>query len=419
MGSIFDILKKAGAALVILVLILMMGLLFSSQPIEEITSIFTGSSDVGEFEGEVISARDYSFQEESCRNWINEQKLGQSEYFLKYCIQNRLRQSYALSRIGKRLAFEVSPASVKKEILAQSRLEYASQQNVDPDDKWSLGDIYRQNLSSFPLEWRGRQRILSDTYKLLSAPFPVSPAKKQWEKEAKQIKLSLRLLYFRNEDLRGKLKAKVRVSSQEIQERFEKEMQQKQAKLKQTEQTEQTEQKAQQKSKTKLSADKKKSLREEIQKEKVTQMEAELHSSLKALIQVERDKKALEKIAAMTAVPVHNLGKRALSDLGSLQIGKDRISLFQKDFIKHIDHKIQNKALGPLQSGAFQVYVEILKIHRPTSLLFKKEREPAQKTETKIEADTKLSNEFLNYLIEQESKRGNFTLYEQQTQQAR
>ena len=108
MGSFFEIFKRLGAILVVLVLILMMGLIFSSQPIEEITRAALGGSSMGEFAGESISSRDYGFYERGCRSWMTEQKFGTAKHFLEYCINTRMRQSYTLAKLGQRLGVDAS-----------------------------------------------------------------------------------------------------------------------------------------------------------------------------------------------------------------------------------------------------------------------------------------------------------------------
>ena len=68
MNSAFGWMKRIGAIFVIIVLILMMGLIFSSQPIDEIIQVFSGGTNIGEFDGEQIPARYYSILKTVAKN---------------------------------------------------------------------------------------------------------------------------------------------------------------------------------------------------------------------------------------------------------------------------------------------------------------------------------------------------------------
>ena len=172
MGTFFELFKRIGAILVVLVLILMMGLIFSSQPIEEITRTALRGSAVGEFAGTPISPKDYAFYENGCRSWMLEQKFGAAKHFLEYCINTRIRQSYTLAKIGERLGVKSSPDLIKSKLWEDARSQYEAQTDIPEEDRLSIHEIYRLNFSSLPLEMRMRQNSAQEAYAILNTSFP-------------------------------------------------------------------------------------------------------------------------------------------------------------------------------------------------------------------------------------------------------
>ena len=220
MGSIFEISKRIGAIFVILVLILMMGLIFSSQPLDEIMQVFVNETSIGQFDGEDIPIRYYALFENGCRTWIEEQKLGQADFFLQQCLNTRIRQTYVLAKIGARMAFHPSVSLVKRDVLEQSREEYQQQADIDPEDRLSLNEIYRYNLSGLPIDLRVRQRAVQDSYNVLRHPFPTLNSKKEWERAIAQTTLQLRVVYYKENELLEEFKKKITPDAAEVEKRF-------------------------------------------------------------------------------------------------------------------------------------------------------------------------------------------------------
>ena len=426
MSSPFEIIKRFGAIVIVLVLILMMGLVFSSQPIDEITRTITGDFSAGEFAGKPISRKDYAFYENSCRSWMQEQKFGAAKHFLEYCINTRIRQSYTLAQIGQRLGLKASAELAKGKLWEDAQTQYEGQTDIPEEDRLSINEIYRFNLSSFPLEMRMRQRSAQEAYQVLNLSFPEISQKEKWEKAAQKTTLDLRLIYFDDRTMSDLLKEKVSIGEAEVIQLFREEQANRRKNLKKNKSAKPFKQEllpspAQRKSITAR-------LKSIKAKKELDLIKAKIKHLLSAPPQKNKKFK-LEKIVQFTGIKIISLSKVSLSELDRVQADKSILNLMQKEFLEKIKKtKLNTGAFGPIQSGPHTVYAEITKLDFPGLPLVqlpRKEKKTKQKSAAKStkkdknaakelqesynkKTDSPLTKKFLEYVIDEEATRANF-----------
>ena len=430
MGSFFEIIKRVGAIVVVLVLILMMGLIFSSQPIEEITRTIAGGSSMGEFAGDPISRKDYAFYENNCRSWLVEQKLGAAKYFLEYCINTRIRQSYTLAQIGQRLGVKTSAELSKRKLWEEAQTQYEAQTDIPEEDRLAIHEIYRFNLSSFPLDIRMRQSSAQESYAILNLSFPKTSQSKIWEKASQKTTLNLRLVYFDDRIITELLKEKVKIGEAEVIGLFRKEQESRRENLKKA--TTPKPSKISGNLELRPSPAQRKNIEERIKSTKAKKELDIIKAKVKHLLArpPQKNKKLkLESIAQLTGIEIVSLSGVSLEGLGRVKAGKNILNLMQKEFLEKIEKRnLGTKVIGPIESGPHTVYAEITKLDFPglpipkLSLKAKKNKVPANKAkkEKDISAeipksydkktDAALTKKFLDYVIDEEASRANFKL---------
>ena len=441
MGGLFDIIKRLGAIVVVLVLILMMGLIFSSQPIEEITRTIAGDFSLGEFAGDPISRKDYAFYESGCRSWMAEQKFGAAKHFLEYCINTRMRQSYTLAQIGAKLGVKTSVDLMKSKLWEDAQTQYEGQTDIPEEDRLTVHEIYRFNLSSFPLEMRVRQSSAQEAHQVLNLSFPEISQKEKWEKAAKKTTLALRLIYFDDRTITDLLKEKVSIGEAEVIQLFRKEEESRRKNLKKA--------KAAKLPKPKLvpSPAQRKSIRARLKSTKAKKELDLIKAKIKHLLArppQKNNKLKLERIAQLTGIEilsfVDKADKVSLEELGRVKAGKNILNLMQKEFLEKIKKaNLSTRPFGPIESGPHTVYAEIIKVNFPGLPIPKqppKDKRVKKKALTKNDSkakkgqdstqgkaqdstqeipesydkktDPSLTKKFLDYVIDEEARRSDF-----------
>lgn len=424
MGSLFDSFKRFGAILVVLVLIVMMGLVFSSQPIDEITRTITGDFSVGEFAGDPISRKDYAFYKDSCRSWMAEQKFGALEHFLKYCINTRIRQAYTLAHIAKKLGLQTSAELSKRRLWEEAQTQYEEQTELSEEDRLSVSEIYRFNLSSFPLDIRIRQSSAQEAYQILNLDFPELSQKEKWEKASQKTTLNLRLVYFDDNTMIDVLKKTINPPEAEVIRLFREEQRDRHKTLPKN--------KGQKplKMETQPSPAQRKNINERLKSAKAKKELDLIKNKIKHILarsaQINK-KVSLEKIAKLTGLKILSLAQVKLSELGHVKAGKDIFNLTQKEFLEKIKRTELNKgAFGPIESSSHTLYAEITKIDfpgLPPPLLHAKnkkkalagvneDRDKKARESYDKKTDDSLTRKFFDYVIDKEASRAAFSVQE-------
>ncbi len=399
----------------------MMGLVFSSQPIDEIIETISGGVSAGEFAGKPIPVRDYAIYENQCQAWIKENKLGGHKFFLEQCINVRLRQVYVLAKIGERMGLSVSPETIKREVIEEAKREYDLQTALDPEDRLSINDIYRYSLSRFPMDIRTRTRTTGAAHGALKSPFLSYPNQDNINHAATKTSLQLRLVYYQSQELQKRLKKNIEVKEEEITQLFSQEQEEKKKKIedlrKKGESTAVNNNQAKLASlNLKPSPVQRKRLSERLKDSKAKKQLTLLEKKLVEMAKNQKAKYNLKTFSTELQTSITDLGTVRLDKLSQIKIASNvTFNLMQADFFSQLAVKNpQDRIVGPLKSGPYTLYVQVSQINyagipKPKNIA-KKTTKKNTKAKINTKPDNNLSNELMSYLIEEESRRGNFKL---------
>ena len=224
MYRFFEIAKRWGALLLVAVLILMMVLIFTSQPIDELTSVFTGSSGAGTFSSKKISWDEYGIHEQTCKSWAREQGFeAQNTYIIDYCIRSRLKRYYVIPMIGSRLGIDETAKTVKEKLYDAARDAHQGQEAVDLEDRLSVDALYRSELGRLPIDLRVREGTVRNVYQLLNHPFLSPASDKDIERFSQGIFIDLKIITYNGKKIIRELEKGLSISESEIQEAYQKE----------------------------------------------------------------------------------------------------------------------------------------------------------------------------------------------------
>lgn len=407
MYHFFEIAKRWGAFLLIAVLILMMVLIFTSQPIDELTSVFAGNSGAGSFSSKKISWDEYGIHERSCKSWAREKGFGaQNSYIIDYCIRSRLKRYYVIPMIGNRLGIDETSKTVKEKLYDAAKDAHKGQESVDLEDRLSVDSLYRSELGRLPIDLRVREGTLQNVSQLLNHPFLSPASDKDIEQFSQGIFIDLKIIAYDGKKIIRELEKSVRLSESEIQEAYQKEQKAASSSSKPSLPSNSAQKKSSDSSpnNTRLSSQDRKRIESSLKTEKATLEKSIMESRLKAL--TKKGDVELSKISALIPKPIVTLGRVSLSDLRKLKVGSETLNLMQSSFLSQATQSnFSKKTIGPVRQGNLEFYVSIHKIHLPNkkrSVIVKgKENDPNQE---------KIHQVFLNYLVEEESSRGNFKL---------
>lgn len=384
MNGPVDTIKKVGAGLIVLILIGMMGITFSSQPISEITAILSGQSGPGEFEGKEISRAMVNLALNQCKERYR--SFGEiPDYFLNNCIENELKNLIVLPALGRKLGLDVPDSKVQKELMEAVESRYRSQSGyADPDDRLDMREIYNRELQFNPLDVRKAIEATRSTYESLR-DFPVSPDMKQASVATDGISMNIRYIQYSTSDLLKSLGKEVVVSEEEIREAYEKEQ-------------------AEKKDEEKRPLEKERELIENRIRSEKRQVElAGLKSQLGALGETFE----LKKVSEITGISIESAGRVVLKKLKQVPAKKGApLDLAKPEILAGIPAPGSSLVAGPFTSGDQTYYVEIGDVRiSDTPVLAEK-----------IESETSNQGVYhaaylLEQLVENESKRGNFKVY--------
>ncbi len=388
MNNIWDLFKKIGAGLIVLLLVIMLAITFSSQPIDEILSLISGSSKAGSFNNEPILIKDYMFIYNECENQF--QRYGLSEiptFLLQNCIFENIQSLYVKPVIADDLGLNVSKESIEKQIADYVQQVYQIQKNSKlEEDVIPIEELYHQELSSLPISKRIAFIKANMVDQFLLRPIPIS--NDDWnilQSIAKDnIELILELIAFTNQELLDQIQ--VNVTEEEIQKKYE-------------------EDKLSNKSKeeNKISEypsyeERYKFIKESIQNEKKRAILSNIKEQLSKINQ--KQNITLKEIEDL--VKVKSINKTvSLKELDSLVVGNKKINLLQNEFLKAILTNNQSM-IGPIQDKENTIYLKLTKIH-----LKENNKEIQIKKES---VEERLAFIFYNHILEQYRKKGNFQI---------
>lgn len=219
-NQILESLKKIGATLIVIALILIMGISFSSQDMSEILTILSGGSKIGSYRGEEIRPEVYGYAEDSCKNRY--QVYGEiPQVFIDQCASDAVRDMMVMPAIVADLGLDVSEKQIQDQIISVLRTEVEMQnQSRLADDRLSLEQMVQREMSRFPMSLRMRLTRVGLFQDSVAAPFPVSAIETQAFSRAKDSAFELNVIAFTNADLLNSFSAEA--SEAEMKDLYEK-----------------------------------------------------------------------------------------------------------------------------------------------------------------------------------------------------
>lgn len=394
MKNTWEILKKLGAGIIVLLLVLMMAITFSSQPMDEIIALISGSSKAGQFNNEPISLKDYSFVYNECENQFR--RFGLTEIppvFLQNCIMQNILSLYVKPVIADELGLNVSREFIENEILNYVKEIYKMQKrNSLADDQIPIEELYQRELGALPLKTR-----ISLTKANLVDNFlgtPINTSDNDWnvtQSIAKnEIQLEVSLIAFTNQELLNQIN--VNVSREEIQNQYEKEKQEF------------------------LSKEENKNKEYPSLNERIKFIEESIKNEKKRL-ELSKIKDELNKLNNETMYDFNKITNivniqpsKIQISLKQLQdgvvINNKRVQLLHKEFLNAVMNNNNNAIIGPIQDKENTVYVKLLNIKKNNL------NTNVQNVDlNKEEMEKRLTYNFYEYILEQYKKRGKFQLY--------
>ena len=385
MKNIWNLLTKIGAGLIVILLVIMLAITFSSQPIDEIISLISGSSKAGSYNNEPILIKDYMFIYDECENQF--QRYGLTEippFLLQNCIFENIQSLYVKPVIADDLGLNVSRESIEKQIADYVQQIYQIQKNSKlEDDVIPIEELYQRELSSLPISKRIAFVKANMVDQFLLRPIPIS--NDDWnilQSIAKDsIELNLELIAFTNQDLLDQIQ--VNVSEEEIQKKYEED------KLSNIN-------KENKSSEYPSYQERYKFIKESLQNEKKRAILSNVKEQLSKINQ--KPNITLKEIEDLVKIKAINKTIN-LKELDSLVVGNKKINLLQNEFLKSILTNNQN-IVGPIQDKENTIYVRLMNI---------KLKENNKEIQVKKESvEERLAFVFYNHILEQYRKRGNF-----------
>jgi hypothetical protein len=390
MKNTWELLKKIGAGIIIILLILMLAITFSSQPIEEILALLSGSSKAGTFNNEPILVKDYSFIYNECENQF--QRYGLTEvppYLLQNCIFENIQNLYVKPVIANDLGLNISKESIENQILDYvTEIHRIQKKNNLPEDVIPLHELYQRELAAIPLKKRIAflQASLVDQFLLK----PIAISNKDWEVLESLAKdnlmLNIDIIAFTNQDLLNQIT--VDVSKEEILNQYEEDKKEFYSKIENKDK------------KYPLIEERYKFLKEKIENEKKRKMLSTLKDKLSELNKNQIN--SLEEIQKIVLIPSTNKIV-SLKQLDALVINNKKVNLLNNDFISAILNQNKN-ILGPIQDKENTIYVKL------NNIIIKNNNIKVDLNKQNIEE--RLAYVFYDYILDQYRKRGNFQLYD-------
>ncbi|MCB1169764.1 MAG: hypothetical protein KDK25_05490 [Leptospiraceae bacterium] len=377
MKDILETAKRLGAGIIVLSLVVMMGLTFSSQPMDEILAILGGQTRYGSFDGEDISAESYGYAYGACEERFSQfGKL--PAVFLNSCLENTLQELYVLPSIARRLGLEVPPEQVERELVEIAQAEFQRQEVLLEADRRQVEDFYQELVRQGSVKLRSRE---TSARRLSAAILSADPSPEFIDAaaRARASTVSLRMIRFTQTGLLANFDNQVSVSDEELKSEYE----------------------TWKKEKPDLEPlDKiKGQVMDRVRTKKKQSMLASAKESLGKL----KPEDGLQAVTSITGVPAVVSNGVPLEGLSRVQAGGQGVNLASGDFFRDLTAYEPGKKryFGPYQDGEATVYVEILSVN-PRKL-------NAQEEETlRNEASSRLKQEIYRYLIRTEALRGNF-----------
>ena len=340
-------LKKAGATLIVVFLVGMMALTFSSQPMDEIMAILTGGSRYGEFNGEDISQRNYAFADRQCRDRFRDIPEIPA-FFLGQCIEGQIQGLYVLPSLAERMGLEATEEEVEKTLVENAKFAFDQQaMNTLPEDRLSLQELYRQQLQMMPLDLRLRIESATRAESILYGDVHIPVQLTGSLAKPNTVQLDLTILRYSEVDLLRLIDAQVDQSL--------------------------------------------------AGKERTEAKQTKLGELKQQLGTLKPEERSIDEISRLTGTTPLRIAGQTLNGLSATRLPDGTATnLADADFILSLA-KDRSALHGPYQDGQYTFYVQVNNIRTGGNVI-----EDAQKYQSDI------MRAFSQYILKQESVRGDF-----------
>ncbi|HBS06342.1 MAG TPA: hypothetical protein DEA96_15345 [Leptospiraceae bacterium] len=382
MKSIIDYVKRLGAGIIVIFLVLMMGVTFSSQPMDEILAIFAGQTKFGSFDGEDISEENYGFAYNACKQRFAQ--FGEvPDIFLNGCLESTLQELYVLPKIARRLGLDASEEEIERDLVELARQAYQSQEVLVEADRQTVQDFYRDIVQQASVKLRSREasarRVSTAILAMESSPALIEAATR-----SRATTVSFRMVRYTQTSLLAGFDDQVQISDEELKSEYE----------------------SWKKEKPDLEPlDKVKG--QVLDRVRTGKKQAMLAKSKEQLskLKPEDGLNSVSDITGITPRTFQNLPLEALSQV-RVDDGKPA-NLATGDFFRDLTsyERGKNRYYGPYQDGEATVYVEIVNLNSGAVT-------EAEKEKVLNETGARARQEVYRYMIRTEAQRGDFNFRE-------
>lgn len=359
----------------------MMGVTFSSQPMDEILGIFAGQTKYGSYDGQDISEENYAFAYRACKQRFAQ--FGEvPDIFLNGCLESTLQELYVLPRISKRLGLDVPDEDIEKELVEMARQAYQTQEVLIEADKRTVQDFYREIVQQGSVKLRSREASARRVSSAILAMEP-SPALIDAATRARATTVSFRMIRYTQTSLLASFDNQVQINDEDLEKEY-KNWKQENPDLEPLEKV-------------------RGQVMDRVRTSKKRSMLAQAKENLGKL----KPEDGLQSVSQITGIQAQTMQNIPLEALSQIRTGEDKAAnLATGEFFRDLTgYKGAGRFYGPYQDGEATVYVEILNVNSSTPT-------ETQRESVENETGSRARQEVYRYMIRTEAQRGDFRYQE-------
>ncbi len=381
-----ELIKKLGSGIIVFLLVIMLAITFTRQPIDEVIDLITGKSNIGKFNGITISKKDYGLIQGECESQF--QQYGLTEIppqFINSCVFERIQSLYVKPVIADELGLGISRQSIESQIVENIKIYYETQKKKKlPGDIIPPEELYNRELAYMPIHKRIAYTKAYQMESFITKPIPISKIEKELLKNLSNNDFILqgKILVFSNKSLMDKIK--VEIQEEEIRTRYEEEKKQFFSREENKNKEFSSYEEKRLFLKESIENDKKRSelsrIKENLNKQKF--------ESIEDLVIIENITGNFFKDIQISILQLHNFS-----------IENMKLNLNQSEVLKNLLYS--KNFIGPISSGESTIYLVVNQIKK---LPKKVENNPS------YESTERLTYVFYDYLLKKTRERGKFEL---------
>ncbi len=346
-------LKSLFAGGVVLLLVLMVAILFLDQPLSDTTSTFRDSQSVGRFKSKNIPTKYANFFYQTCQKQLEDERSTEfRRLFMPYCIETQIKRLVVSEELAHNIGMEASKEQAKNQAMTEAKSYFEQQgDEVSAEDQLTFADWYRRIIQYTPLDLRQKQLSSQNFYSQFSKKMDYSPSQLMEKKMSTDSKIQIEIISFNRQVLEQELQ---KTDSSEV------------------------------------------SRNKKI--EKIFSNIGKIDKN-KGMAEVSR----ITQLSSIRTPPLN------LQELANVQTNNGSINLLKDQFIGELTNKKIGKLLGPFtdeieNQSSNTVFFTIRNIRLANSLTL---LDMVKQTRSE---QPQLNELFLDYLVDEGAKRGNFQL---------